>query len=452
MNKIFVQTEKSLKLRFDWRSQGPHSVLSQGFEITGALATPELANQICRQFNYGSGERALDAHRAFHSVRQAWGSSLDWSLGMVASEALKMDLALKVSKRLRDFLRGAPDTGVHVLRRAVTVDGETDFATVEVGRFPAADCYGRTLLVPTGEVSRRFQCELWLRLDVEAPADDRSVLMLKHMLFASEEGYSLAGLADVADRISDLPVAADALTSVLGTGYDVLAVNGLLFEHWAMHNEHPGCDEFEVDLAAASSKVPCHPVVVSFRRAGSSQPWTLSFLLDSDFKVPFAYYRASGLCVDVEEVQSQHRKMVAACNRLQKPDIIRSLNLEHFVDHPERFGELREAVESGTAFAAIIEESVKAVARFKADARTGLVVLYHAGREGRLQLVGDAVKTEVGILLPLFLTLSARHLQVPTCYMVMHLRDGHIGFPTVLDVETAEANTRRCRRALRNSR
>ncbi len=331
---------------------------------------------------------------------------------------------------------------------------ESDFKQCSV-----ADCYGHSLIVPTGEVSRRFKgMPVFVRFDVEEPKDDRAILRAKRVLLSTADGESICGLGAVGEYIENLRDADKAFVSVLGTGYDILEVNARLFEGWSWYRDNEASDSFRIDLMARDAKG--NPVAVWFHRRDGR----LNLTIEVDgCELPLGMLASSSrreYRIDVAAAIDQWRlakKLLCGMS----PDAIKaSIDYEHiFGDHLDRFGKdyedvAREDVQS--AIEQFGDELVEAVSRFKETQGSWPVALFHAGKERDLEFAGEEATSRVQLLAPLYLTDHDKTDLTPTVYACTRIgRDFNdelsIVFPTVLTVEMVEANCRYFRRTIRSS-
>ena len=459
-NKIMVGLENSVRLN----SVNYHSVATTVDTVlsTGWIADKTLAKDFAKQFNYSDGIRAVNFYDGFHSLRQCLGDSFNWAVGLVASDDLKLRIGRKVSDKVKEFLGGKTGNGVRVMKRTCS-HGFHRLEDITSCRSTIADCYGRSLIVETGELSRSMNFQglpIYVRLDVEEPTDEYSLLACKRILLCSEDGYSICGLAGIVDYIENLHGANSVFTTVLGGGYDVLRVNTRLFEAWAWHTDNRTDDEFCVDLGVRD--IEGRHVSVWFDSAeGSKYPvWRLSLEMDGCL-IPFGQLtqRISLQC-DVCAVVSQWKLVRNILCSMSLDEIKAVVDYEHCVgDHAERFGEeFRKYIYENPADAIIQfqDEVVAAVERFKKRPVSWPVALFHSGKERSLKFAGDASASKIQLLAPLYLTQTDKEKLTPTVYLCTGVKIDSKGFasvffPSVLEVSDAEMDNRFFRRTLRQS-
>ena len=458
-NKITVGLENGVHLN----SASHHSVAAvDGVLSNGWIAEKALATDFAKLFNYNDGIRAVNFYDGFHSLRQYLGDSFNWALGLIASDDLKLRIGREVSDKIKEFLGGKIGNGVRLMKRTCS-HGFCRLEDVSSEHHGIADCYGRSLVVPSGELSRSqnfMGLPIYVRLDVEEPTDDRSLLNLKRVLLCSEDGCSICGLAAITDYIENLPDANSVFTNALGTEYDVLRVNARLFETWAWHTDNGVDSEFRVNLGALDTEG--RRVAVWFEGVeGFKYPvWRLS-LERAGCLMPFGQLtqRISLQC-DVCAVVSQWKLARNILFGMSSDRIKAVVNYEHcFEDHAERFGEefCKYIYENpDDAITQFQEEVIASVERFKRDPASWSVALFHGGKERSMKVAGDESVSRIQLLAPLCLTQTDKENLTPTAYLCTGVNvdskgSASVFFPSVLDASAAEMDNRFFRRMIRQS-
>ena len=428
---------------------------------TGRMADKTLAKDFAKLFNYNDGTRAVNFFGGFNSLRQCLGDSFSWALGLIASDDLKLRIGCQVSDKIKEFLGGKTRNGVRVMRR-ICLHGLYQLEDVSSEHHAIADCYGRSIVVPTGELSRSQNfagLPIYVRLDVEGPTDDRSLLSLKRILLCSEDGYSICGLAAITDYIENLPAANSVFTNALGVGYDVLNVNARLFETWAWHTDNGMKEAFCVDLGVCD--IEGHHASVWFDGCeGKYPPWRLSLDMD-DCKIPFGKLAGqAALRCDICAVVDQWKLARNTLHGMSPAEIEAAVDYEHCIgDHAERFGiEFGEVIRGNPtdAIGLFQKEVVAAVERFKQRPVSWPVALFHGGKERSLKFAGDASASKIQLLAPLYLTQTDKENLTPTVYLCTGVNvdtkgTASVFFPSVLEASDAEMDNRFFRRMLRQS-
>ena len=396
----------------------------------GSMCSKDLAhNLIETAFNLTDGTRIVDAQKSYRSFRKTFGSSFDWVIGRIATGMEKSHMAEVVGGHLR----------------AWTLNGKSGGVVCKSKPNGAL-----TLVVSTVTKSSRFG-DVFLRLDLQTADSVKTLFDLRHICLATEEGRSIAGLADIPDYIQDLEFAAQAFAEAWGPDYDVLNVNGNLFEGWVEAIEHnPETLSFDVEA--------CHSLV-HFERAFVTGPWQVSIEACDGFH-ELGEYAGPGLKVNPNDVYFQWYGMHQLFCGLSEPEVISAINVEHaLVDNFDRLGsaEFQERLLTDTESATkqFLSEVIRAVDRFRDDRRAWALTLYHGGREHDIVKSGDSAPTQVQLLAPLFLDAEAVASQVPsTCLVATLIKDEDADklkccFPSILDVATAGVNHRFFRSAVR---
>ena len=402
---------------------------------TGSLASAELANDIVRCFTFRDGSRALDCTKAFRQVRKAFGTNFNFAFGFPASEDFKFGIAEQVGEKVRDFVLNGNNPDVEVLDRAD--DGET-------------------LVIATGERSHRFGIPIFVRLDVH-PLNAGPNLVLDNILFTDWEGNSIAGIADIPERICDNDVrhADRAFRQILGKDYDVFGVNASLYRAWDDAHAN-SLSEFTVDLSDFQETSECGTCICQFMRQGGA--WDISLVLDGE------EWTLGELAGEQIELVADPRATGRAVDAIR--DAIACLSQDDskvFIDFRHLFDE-RHLSRFSDGFAELARKNPNAArGQFLQKLRRELSsqncekwipFFYHAGFE-KHQLAGSEIDSEVALMIPLFLTDEDSEHGIPSTYLVACLKensDGHreCSFPTILSGRLAEMNSRYFRRAVRN--
>jgi hypothetical protein len=402
---------------------------------TGSLASAELANDVARCFTFRDGGRALDCAKAFRRVRKALGTNFDFAFGFPASEDFKLGIADKVGEKVRDFVLNGTNPGVGVSERA---DG------------------GKTLVVATGERSRRFDIPVFIRLDVH-PLNLGPKLVLDHLLLTDGEGSSIAGLADIPERICDrdLRHADRAFREVLGRDFNVLGVNASLYSAWDEAHAN-ALAEFTIDLSAFQETRECGTCICRFKRQLGS--WDISFVLaGEEWTLGELAGEHPELVADPKETERAVDAIRNSIARLSQDDSKFFLDFRHLFDarHLSRFSDGFAELARKNPSAA--KRKVLQTLRRELSSRNceeWIPFFYHSGFE-KHQLAGAEIDSEVALLIPLYLTDEDCAPRIPSTYLVACLNedsDGHreCVFPTILSGRQAEMNSRYFRRAVRN--
>lgn len=402
---------------------------------SGSLASVELANDVARCFTFRDGGRALDCAKAFRQVRKAFGANFDFAFGFPSSENFKFAVAEKVGEKVRDLVLNGTNPGVEVSERA---DG------------------GKTLVVATGERSHRFDIPVFVRLDVH-PLNLGPKLVLDHLLLTDGKGSSIAGLADIPERICgrDVRHADRAFREILGVDFDVLGVNASLYGAWDEAHAD-SLAEFTIDLSAFQETRECGTCICRFRRQWGA--WDISFVLDGEeWKLGELAGEHPELVADPKTTERSVDAIRNSLARLAQDDSKLFLDFRHLFDarHMSRFSD---------GFAEFARKNPSAASgKFLQTLRRELAsqnceawipFFYHAGFE-KHQLAGAEIDSEVALMIPLFLTDEDSEHGIPSTYLVACLKensDGHreCSFPTILSGRLAEMNSRYFRRAVRN--
>ena len=422
-------------------------------ELVSSLASTTLAGEIVRLFNLVDGSRILDCFTAFRQVCKAFGSTFAFVFGF-ASDDFKRKIAEVSAGKLRAFLFHDRGTGVMLYDREV--DG---LFPVEINAPSVQDCFGRSLLIPTGEVSLAHNVPVFLRVDVVEPTNARALLEVEHIMFADKLGNSLAGLADIPEPVVGVQDADKAFKAVLGSNYEVLGVNALLFHAWSM-----ACNEefFDVDLTGFQSPEydESRDVICHFRCQGGW--WHLTFSI-------FGNEYGLGQVVDDKTVLSASwsetkRSLEALLQKLKTvtPDqVIQSLDFDHILDEVQllRFSPGFYALlqnDPGAAGECLFEGVSEALEKMNGNDNFCLPFFYNGGMERIPKYAGESFTAVPSLQIPLYLVEADRERRIPTTYLVAYLgmqADGTTTceFPTVLDAMTATLNHKHFRRAFRRN-
>ena len=403
----------------------------------GCLVDAELANDIVRCFTFADGVRALDCSKAFRQVRKLFGANFDFVFGFPADDDFKFGLADALGDKIRSFVLNGRCAGIEAFDRA---DG------------------GKTLVVATGKQSLRFDMPIFMRFDVRW-LENGPGLELDRILFTDREGYSIAGIADIPDRIwyDDVRRADRAFRETLGKDYDVFGVNASLYETWD-EADSKGFSEFSVDLSEFQEAHGSGTTICRFTRR--DEGWHITLVVDGE-ESPLG--EIVGNCAEfVADPQATEQALAATRCAFARFSLD---NNGAFVDFRHIFDE-KHLVRFSDAFARLVRKDYNlAKSRFQGALRVALVdssrnpeswmpFFYHAGSERNL-LVGARIDSEVALLIPLYLTDEDSERKIPSTYLVACAKETSEGlpvcaFPTVLSARQAEMNHRYFRRAVSN--
>ena len=402
---------------------------------SGSLASVELANDVARCFTFRYGGRALDCAKAFRQVRKAFGANFDFAFGFPASENFKFAVAEKVGEKVRDLVLNGTNPGVEVSERA---DG------------------GKTLVVATGERSHRFDIPVFVRLDVH-PLNLGPKLVLDRLLLTDGKGSSIAGLADIPERICDHDVrnADRVFREILGSDYDVFGVNASLYRAWdeACANS---LAEFSVDFSAFLEASEYGTCLCQFMRQGGV--WYISLVLDGEeWTLGEFAGEQTELVADPKATERAVDAIRNSIARLSQDDSKVFIDFRHLFDerHLSRFsGSFAEFARKNPSEAR--GKFLKTLRRelSSQNCEAWIPFFYHAGFE-KHQLAGAEIDSEVALMIPLCLEDDDGEHRTPSTYLVACLKEdanGHreCAFPTILSGCQAERNSRYFRRAVRN--
>ena len=420
----------------------------EGF--TDTRASDCLANSVVCLFDFANGERMLDFYAVYSRVRKIFGNSFAFCFGF-GGDNFKIRVAKHCADQLRAFLLRDGESGVALCDREVE-----GLSPVELSAPSVHDCFGRSLLISTGEVSLMRDIAVYLRVDVREPTNSRSILEVQHIMFSDERGNSLAGLADIPEPVAGVQDADKAFKSALGPDYDAVGVNAQLFRAWSL-----ACrDEFDVDLTAFVSPdyddnrdVICH-----FRRRKGWWHWAFS-INGEEYRIGELIGIDKTLAANWSEATCAVDSLFRRIKALSPDQVIAAVNFDHILDanHLARFSDSYIEILSNdpeTAGVRLYEGIQEAIGNLSCHKSAYLPFFFNRGQERGVKYAGEAFETVPSLLLPLYLTNADRERCVPSGYLVACLAtkvDGssECKFPTVLDVATATVNHRHFRHAVR---
>ena len=423
-------------------------------KFASSWASPSLAHEIVREFNFAYGDRILDCKAAFKQIRKTFGGNFAFAFGFEADEAFRLKVASKVAARLRNFVLNQHEPDVTVCDRLTN-----GLVSVESSIQDITDCYGRTILVSTGESSFYFGIPVFLRLDVEAPKDDSALLQLDRILFTDENGDSIAGMADITDWVEDLENADRAFKEVLGHEYDVLHTNARIYAAWCAS----AGKDFSVDLTDVQEERVCNEIICKFehRHIAWHDGWCISFVLDGAKWLMSEYAHDMGdLVASWPATRVALADSIRAFRNLSLEEALKGINFAHIFDenHLKRYSDGSADIVRTDSHSArkIFEEALdSALERLCDDDDAWLPFFFNRGSEKSVTWAGDSFDANLSLLAPLYLSDEDRERHVPSVYLVAclkTLKDGkkQCVFPSVLSVSQAASNNRYFRRALRN--
>lgn len=440
---------------------GFHESVSTTRHLAGALgiSTSKWADQqTVSQFysvavNLCDHTRVIDCQRVHRAVCKSLGERATWVFGYELTPKAIQSLAEKVNASLVGFVSGGSD--VRVFR--VSYDPLPHLVAVPAGECSVSCVAGEcTLVIPTGLVSETIGDEVHLRLDVVPSTDDHSILTAIGFLFTDKFGRSIAGFGDIQEYLVHLDGATEAIEEFLGHPYDVLALNGDIYDAWWRdHVQGGGPREIVVPLDEISKEGRQTAIVLT--PLPGQRAWTIS-LKDGEDCLPIEdFIPGLDLAVDPNDAEREWREIVSM---FRSPfDIGPALRFDHvIVDHIDRYAEefvqdmIADPERAGSRF---IPEVERAIARLKANSLAWMPAVYNAGQEAELEFAGESIDSTLYLLAPLYLTDRAERNGVPTVYLVATLRTNEDGtkscfFPSVLDSASAMRNMRNLRRAYRN--
>ena len=315
---------------------------------------------------------------------------------------------------------------------------------------------GQTLVVATGKQSLRFNVPVFVRLDVHS-SENGPFLELDRILFSDGDGNSIAGIADIPDRIwhEDVRHADRAFRETLGKEYDVLGVNSSLFDAWdkAKSNSLP---EFSVNLSAFQKMRGSGTTICQFSHRDGA--WRIMLILDGE---EATLGKIVGNCAEfVADPQATEQALAATRRAFARFSID-----DTFVDFRHIF-DAKHLIRFSDAFARLVRKDYAlARSRFQLALREALddssrnpeswmPFFYHAGFEKNL-MVGARIDSEVALLIPLYLADEDSEGKIPSTYLVACAKETSDGlsvcaFPTILSARQAEMNHRYFRRAVSN--
>ena len=412
------------------------------------LASDYLANTVVRYFNFANGDRMLDCHAAYSQVRRIFGSSFAFCFGF-AEDDFKLKVAKGCAAKLRMFLLHDGESGVALCDREAE-----GLSPVGISAPSVQDCFERSLLIPTEEVSLAHNVSVFLRVDVVEPANAKALLQVERILFSDEKGNSLAGLADIPEPVAGVQDADKAFKAVLGADYEVLGTNALLYHAWLM-----ACgEEFDVDLAECQSPdySEGRDVICHFRREDGW--WHMTFCINGkEYRIGEIVGNDKVLVADWSEAKCALETLCRKIKGLSPDQAMNAVALDHILDenHLERFSDgfiemMRDDPEA--AGVRLYEGVQEALEKLRGCHNAYLPCFFNHGQECGVKYAGESFDAVPSLLIPLFLTDSDRERCVPSVYLVACLTtrvDGIVEceFPTVLDVVRATMNYKRFRRA-----
>ena len=413
-------------------------------------ASNYLANAVVRCFNFANGERLLDCYAAYQHVRKIFGSSFAFCFGVTDTDGdFKLKVANECAKNLRIFLLHGGESGVTLCDREVE-----GLSPVEISAPSVQDCFGRSLLIPTGEVSLTHNVPVFLRVDVVEPTSAKALLQVERILFADEWGNALAGLADIPEPVAGVQDADKAFRAILGGDYEVLRTNARLYHAWSM-----ACgDEFDVDLAGCQSPEydEGRDVICHFRRQEGW--WHLTFRIDGEeYSIGEIVGNDKILVANWTETKCILDALRCNIKRLSPDEAMNAVDFDHILDanHLERFSDgFIEMMcdDPEVAGVRLYEGIYDALEKLSGQHNTCLQFFFNRGQERGVKYAGESFDAVPSLMIPLFLTSADRERCVPSVYLVACLAtkaDGTVEceFPTVLDVVHATLNHKHFRRA-----
>lgn len=430
-------------------------------QLAGALgiSTSKWADQqTVSQFytvalNLCDHTRVIDCQRVHRAVCKSLGERARWAFGYKLTPKVIQALAEKVNDSLVGFVSGGSD--VHVFR--ISHDPMPHLVAIPAGECTVTCVAGEcALVIPTGLFSETTKDEINLRVDVVPSTDDHSILTAIGFLFTDKYGRSISGFGDIQEFLVNLDGATEAIEEFLGHPYDVLALNGDIYDAW-WRNHVQGGDPREIVVPLDEISKEGRPTAVVLTPVPGQRAWTIS-LKDGEDCLPIEdFIPGLDLAVDPNDAEKEWREIVAM---FRSPfDIGSALRFDHvIVDHIDRYSEefvqdmIADPQRAGSRF---IPEVERAIARLKANSLAWMPAVYNAGQEAELEFAGESIDSDLYLLAPLYLTDRAERNDVPTVYLVATLRTNDDGtkscfFPSVLDSTNAMRNMRNLRRAYRN--
>lgn len=410
--------------------------------LATANASVELAKAIVGMFNFADRTRALDCYDAFRQIRRAFGNSFDFVFGSLTSDDFKLRVASAAAEKLRTFLLVGESSDVQrfLLENGRLVAAHERGPTVRI-----CECYDHALLIHTGEVPSSFDLPVYLRLDVSVPRNENALLQLERILFVDKVGNSIAGLADIPEKIADVGLADRAFRKVLGRDYDVLAVNACLYNAWRSSDGNT----FDVDVSEYQEE---HEAIAC-RFVRESDVWRLHLVVNGkSCSLREIIGEDADLFVNWPEVKQAWDDVRNMFMTLSLDKAMQAVAFEHVFDEEhltrlsDGFGEffLKDPSSAGVRFANALAD---AIALLREDYSAWKPFLYHRGAERKVRYIGEAIDSKFSLMAPLYLTEEACHHCLPSAYLVACLsksEDGiiHCVFPTVINRMHALMNYR----------
>lgn len=440
---------------------GVHENVSRTGRLAGALglstskwADQQTVSQFYKAaFDLCDHTRIIDCQRVHRAVCKSLGERAKWVFGYSLTPKTIQSLAEKVNESLVGFVSGVSDMRLfHISHEPLPHLVAAPNGECTVNRI-TGEC---ALVIPTGLFSETTKAVVHLRVDVVPSSDRYSIFTAIGFLFANELGRSISGFGDIQEYLVHLDGATEAIEEFLGHTYDVLTLNGDIYDAW-WRNHVEGGEPCEIVVPLGEFSKEGRPTAVVLTPVPGQRAWTIS-LKDGEDCIPIEdFIPGLDLAVNPNDAEREWREIVGKfCSPF---DVGAALRFDHvIVDHIERYAEefVQEMiVDPQRAGSRFIPEVERAIARLKANALAWMPAVYNAGQEAELEFAGESIDSALYLLAPLYLTDRAERLGVPTVYLVATLRTNDDGtkscfFPSVLDSTSSMRNMRNLRRAYRN--